>query len=46
VSRFRRYVRGAEIAGGVLLVAVGFLVFFDHMTWLSQQFAVLRRFAL
>jgi cytochrome c-type biogenesis protein len=46
VSRFRRYVRGVEIAGGVLLVAIGFLVFFDRMTWLSQQFAMLRRFAL
>ncbi len=46
VSRFRRYVRGAEIAGGVLLVAIGCLVFFHRMTWLSQQFAVLRRFAL
>ena len=45
-SRFRRYVRAVEITGGVLLVAVGLLVFFDRMTWLSQQLSFLQRFAL
>jgi cytochrome c-type biogenesis protein len=45
-SRFRRYVRAAEITGGVLLVAVGLLVFFDRMTLLSQHLSFLRRFAL
>ena len=45
-ARFRRHVRAAEVAGGVLLVAVGLLVFFDRMTWLSQQFSFLRRFAI
>jgi len=46
VSRFRRYVRAAEIVGGLLLLAIGLLVFFQRMTWLSQQFGVLRQFAL
>ena len=46
VSRFRRYVRVVEITGGILLVAIGVMVFFHRMTWLSQQFGVLRRFAL
>ena len=45
-SRFRRHVRTVEIAGGALLVTIGLLVFFNRMTWLSQQFSVLRRFAL
>ena len=45
-ARFRRYVRAFEVAGGVLLVAVGLLVFFDRMTWLSQQLGFLQRFAL
>lgn len=45
-SRFRRYVRGVEITGGVLLVAVGVLVFVDKMTWLSQQLSFLNFFTL
>lgn len=45
-ARFRRYVRGVEIAGGVLLLLVGVLVFANKMTWLSQQLAFLNRFAL
>jgi len=45
-ARFRRYLRAVEMAGGVLLVGVGLLVFFDRMTWLSQQLSFLRRFAL
>ncbi|MBI4420930.1 MAG: cytochrome c biogenesis protein CcdA [Gemmatimonadetes bacterium] len=46
MSRFRRYVRGVEIAGGVLLVLVGVLVFANKLTWLSQQLWFLNRFAL
>ena len=45
-KRFRRYVRAAEIASGVLVVAVGALVFADQMTWLSQRLSFLARFAL
>jgi cytochrome c-type biogenesis protein len=43
---FRRYVRAAEIASGVLVILVGALVLADKMTWLSQQFAFMARFAL
>ena len=45
-TRFRRYVRAVELAGGALLVFVGVLVFADRMGWLSQQLSFLRVFAL
>ena len=45
-AKFRRYVRAFEVTGGVLLIVVGMLVFFDRMTWLSQQLGFLQRFAL
>jgi cytochrome c-type biogenesis protein len=45
-SRFRRYVRGVEIASGLLVIVVGVLIFTNRMTWLSQQLAFLNRFAL
>jgi cytochrome c-type biogenesis protein len=45
-SRFRRYVRGVEITGGVLLVFIGVLVFLDKMTWLSQLLSPLNFFTL
>jgi cytochrome c-type biogenesis protein len=44
--RFRRYFRVVEVASGVLLIAVGVLVFTNHMTWLSGKLGFLNRFVL
>ena len=45
-TKFRRFYQSVEIAGGVLLVAVGGLIFSGKLAWLSAQFGFLRRFAL
>lgn len=46
LARFRRYYRAVEVAGGVLLIAVGVLVLTGRMTWLSGQLGFLNRFVL
>lgn len=45
-ARFRRFYQTVEIASGVLLVAIGGLIFSGKLTWLSAQLGFLRRFAL
>lgn len=35
ITRFRKYIRGIEIASGVLLITVGLLMVFDRMTLIA-----------
>ena len=42
---FRRYLLWVERGAGVLLVAIGLLVFTNQLTWLSSYFAFLNRFS-
>ncbi len=44
--RFRRFYHAVEVGSGVLLVAIGALIFSGKLAWLSAQFGFLRRFAL
>lgn len=43
-QRFRRHIHAVEVFSGVLLLAVGGLVFFNRLTWLSGKLTVLNRF--
>ncbi|MBI3318215.1 MAG: cytochrome c biogenesis protein CcdA [Candidatus Omnitrophica bacterium] len=45
-ARFRRYLRAVEVASGLLLVAIGLLIFTDRLTALSQVLTFFNRFAL
>jgi cytochrome c-type biogenesis protein len=45
LGRVSRYLRFAELASGVLLVAVGVLIFTNGLTMISQHFGFLSRFA-
>jgi cytochrome c-type biogenesis protein len=45
-QKFRRYMHAVEIFSGVLLLAVGGLVFFNRLTWLSGKLAFLNKFSL
>ena len=40
-QRFRRHLHAVEVLSGVLLLAVGALIFFNRLTWLSGKFAFL-----
>ncbi|HEY4682807.1 MAG TPA: cytochrome c biogenesis protein CcdA [Candidatus Acidoferrales bacterium] len=42
--RFRRHLQAVEVFSGILLLAVGLLIFFNRLTWLSNQLAFLNRF--
>ncbi|MGB8523039.1 MAG: cytochrome c biogenesis protein CcdA [Candidatus Acidiferrales bacterium] len=44
-QRFRRYLHAVEVFSGVLLLAVGGLVFMNRLTWLSGKLTFLNRFA-
>lgn len=44
-QRFRRYLHAVEVFSGVLLLAVGGLVFVNRLTWLSGKLAFLNRFS-
>ncbi len=44
-GRFRRHLRAVEIFAGILLLAVGLLIFFNRLTWFSSKLAFLNRFA-
>jgi cytochrome c-type biogenesis protein len=43
-QRFRFYLHAVEVFSGVLLLAVGGLVFFNRLTWLSGKLTFLNRF--
>ncbi len=43
-QRFRRHLHTVEVFSGVLLLAMGGLVFFNHLTWLSGKLTFLNRF--
>jgi cytochrome c-type biogenesis protein len=43
--RFRRHLHAVEVFSGVLLLAVGGLVFLNRLTWLSGKLAFLNRFS-
>jgi len=45
-QRFRRHLHTVEVISGVLLLAVGGLVFVNRLTWLSGKLTFLNRFAL
>jgi cytochrome c-type biogenesis protein len=45
-QRFRRHLRLVEVFSGILLLAVGLLIFFNRLTWLSNRLAFLNRFVL
>jgi len=45
-QRFRRHLHAVEVLSGVLLLAVGSLVFTNHFTWLSGKLGFLQRFTL
>jgi cytochrome c-type biogenesis protein len=45
-QRFRRHLHTVEVFSGVLLLAVGGLVFFNRLTWLSGKLTFLNKFSL
>lgn len=45
-QRFRRHIHMVEVLSGVLLLAVGGLIFMNRLTWLSGKLAFLNRFSL
>lgn len=45
-QKFRRYMHAVEIFSGLLLLAIGGLVFFNRLTWLSGKLAFLNKFSL
>lgn len=45
-QRFRRHVHAVEVFSGVLLLAVGGLVFANRLTWLSGKLSFLNRFSM
>jgi cytochrome c-type biogenesis protein len=45
-QRFRRHIHAVEVFSGVLLLAVGALVFVNRLTWLSGKLAFLNRFSM
>ncbi len=45
-ARFRLFYHAVKIVSGVLLMAIGGLIFSGRLTWLSAQLGFLRRFGL
>ena len=45
-SRFRKYLRAVEVASGILLLAVGFLIMTNRLMLLSQYLTFFNRFSL
>ncbi len=45
-KKFRRHMHAVEVFSGVLLLAVGGLVFLNRLTWLSGKLGFLNRFLL
>jgi cytochrome c-type biogenesis protein len=44
-KRFRKHIQVVEVASGFLLLAVGFLIFTNSLTWLSGKLAFMNVFA-
>ncbi len=44
-KRFRRHLHAVEVFSGVLLLAVGGLIYFNQLTWLSQKLSFLNAFS-
>ncbi len=45
-KRFRRHIHVVEVLSGVLLLAIGALIFMNRLTWLSGKLTFLNRFSL
>ncbi|MGA8876029.1 MAG: cytochrome c biogenesis protein CcdA, partial [Candidatus Korobacteraceae bacterium] len=45
-GRFRRHLHTVEVCSGILLIAIGVLIFMNNLTWLSSHLTFLNRFAL
>lgn len=45
-QNFRRHLHTVEVFSGVLLLAIGGLIFVNRLTWLSDKLSFLNRFAL
>ncbi|HUJ30999.1 MAG TPA: cytochrome c biogenesis protein CcdA [Candidatus Acidoferrum sp.] len=45
-QRFRKHLHAVEVFSGILLLAIGGLVFFNRLTWLSGKLGFLNRFTL
>lgn len=43
-QRFRKYLHAVEVGSGVLLLLIGALIFFNHLTWLSGKLSFLNAF--
>ncbi len=43
-QRFRRHLHAVEVGSGALLLAVGYLIFFNRLTWLSGKLSLLNVF--
>lgn len=46
LTRFWRFYPAVEITSGLLLIAIGTLIFAGNLTWLSGQLGLLNRFVL
>lgn len=44
-QRFRKHLHTVEVFSGVLLLAIGVLIFVNQLTWLSGQLSFLNRFS-
>jgi cytochrome c-type biogenesis protein len=44
-QKFRRYLHAVEVASGVLLLFVGYLIFTNRLTWLSGKLSFLNGFS-
>lgn len=44
--RFRRHIHMVEVFSGILLLAIGALIFMNRLTWLSGKLVFLNRFSL
>ncbi len=45
-QKFRRHLHAVEVFSGVLLLAIGGLIFTDRLTWLSGKFSFLNDFVI
>jgi cytochrome b subunit of formate dehydrogenase len=45
-KNFRRYLHVVELFSGALLLFIGFLIFFNKLTWLSGKLTFLNRFSM